>query len=130
MYAAAQAAAAVAVPAAGLQSSNQHHQSPFCMSSDPMALSLSGGNHLQLPLEAGPGSAVMSDAAKGSSRPINGVLIGSREGGSRPISALLNGSRELADLFSASKPRYADHMPAASLEPSAEALHGQCSTSP
>jgi len=129
MYAAAQAAAAVAVPVAGLQSSNQHHQSPFCMSSDPIALSLSGGN-LQLPLGAGPGSAVMSDAAKGSSKPISGVLNGSRKGSSRPISALLNGSKELADLVSASKPRYADHMPPASLEPSAEILHGQCSTSP
>lgn len=113
MYAAAQAAAAVAVPAAGLQSSNRHHQSPFCMSSDPMVLSLSGGN-LQLPFGAGPGSAIVSDAPKGSSR---------------PISALLNGSKELADLVSASKPRYADHIPPASPEPSAEVLHGQCSAS-
>ncbi len=130
MYAAAQAASADAVPVAGLQLFHQHHQSPVCMSLDPMALSLSGGNHLQLPLGAGPVSAIVSDAATGSSRPISGVLNGSRKGSTRPISALLNGSKELADLLSASKPRYADHMPPASLEPSAEVLPGQCSTSP
>ncbi len=129
MYAAAQAAAADAAPAAGLQLPNQNRQSPFLMSSDPMALSLSGGNHLQLPFGAGPGSAIVSDAAKGSSRPSSGVLNGRRNGSSRPISALLNGSKELAGLVSASKPRYADHMPAASLEPSAEVLHGQSSAS-
>ncbi len=95
-----------------------------------LAAVLSGGNHLQLPLGAVPGSAIVSNAAKGSSRPISGELNGSRKGSSRPISALLNGSKELADLVSASKPRYADHMPAASLEPSAEVLHGQCSTPP
>ena len=130
IYAAAQAAAADAVSSAGLQLFNQHQQSPVCMSSDPMALSLNGGNHLQLPLGAGPGSAIVSDAAKGSSRPSSCVLNGSRKGSSRPISALLNGSKELADLVSASKPRCADHMPAASLEPSAEVLQGQCSASP
>ncbi|DBA87577.1 TPA: LisH domain-containing protein armc9, variant 2 [Trebouxia sp. C0004] len=125
MYAAAQAAAADTVPTARLQ---QHRQSPLCMSSDPMALSLSGGNHLQLPLRAGLGSDVASDAAnrsKGHAAKCSssGVFNGSRKGSSRPISALLNGSKELADLVSASKPRYADHIPAASLEPSAEVLH-------
>ena len=128
MYAAAQAAAAV--PVAGLQSFNQNLQSQLCLSSDPIALSLSDGNHLQLPLGAGPGSAIVSDAAQGSSKPSSGVLNVNRKGSSRPISALLNGSKELADLVSASKPRYADHMPPASLEPSAEVLHGQCSPSP
>ncbi|DBA71405.1 TPA: hypothetical protein ACH3X2_011208 [Trebouxia sp. C0005] len=130
MYAVAQAAAADGVPAAGLQTSNQILQSQLCMNSDPIALSLSGGNHLQLPLGAGRGSAIVSDAAKGSSRRSSGMLNGSRKGISRPISALLDGHKELADLVSASKPRYADHMPAASLEPSAEVLHGQCSASP
>lgn len=50
--------------------------------------------------------------------------MGTRKGGSRPISALLNGSKELADLVSASKPRYGDQLQAPSLEPSAEVLHG------
>ena len=77
--------------------------------------------------ESRPTSALLKGSQEGGSRPISAVLNGSQKADSRPISALLNGSKELADLVSASKPRYADQLQAPSLEPSAEILQGKCS---
>lgn len=44
---------------------------------------------------------------------------------SRPVTALLSGHRELADLISKSSSRYAEHLQAPSIEPSADMLQGQ-----
>ena len=50
---------------------------------------------------------------------------------SRPVTALLSGHRELAELISKSSSRYAEHLQAPSLEPSADVLHGMfCCCSP
>ena len=73
-----------------------------------------------------PVSAVLNGDRRGSVQPTSVLLNGSQKGDSRPISALLNGSKELADLVSASKPRYADQLQVPSLEPSAEILQGEC----
>lgn len=43
---------------------------------------------------------------------------------SRPVTALLSGHRELAELISKSSSRYAEHLQAPSLEPSADVLQG------
>ena len=43
---------------------------------------------------------------------------------SRPVTALLSGHRELAELISNSSSRYAEHLQAPSLEPSADVLQG------
>lgn len=49
---------------------------------------------------------------------------------SRPVTALLSGHRELAELISKSSSRYAEHLQAPSLEPSADVLQGVNYTAP
>lgn len=57
------------------------------------------------------------------SRPPATALLSSHS--SRPVTALLSGHQALADLISKSSARYAEHLQAPSLEPSADILHGQ-----
>lgn len=127
MYAAAQAANS-AVSTSGLQWSSSsampHLPLPGTIL-DPMVKSSNSGSQLQPAIGMGLRCEAVSEPQKGDSRRISSLLSGSMKGSSRPISALLNGSKELADLVLASRPRYADHMPALCLEPSADVLHGQ-----